>query len=390
HNFYNSFKKVLEERVFVNFEELYYPTQKWFCINAYPTDDGAAIYFSDITETKQKDLLLKEALERYDLVAKATHDVIYDYDVRRRTISYSDNITGLLGLDQYQPQHDVNWWKSRIHDDDLTKVVRGYQHAIHYKKENYGMEYRVKTGNNQFKFVYDQGCLQFDEKGRFVRMLGAIKDIDQLKRIDDENKRLADIITKVNNMIMIQDINNRITWVNKAFERSTGYTLCEVLGKYPQEVLNGPETDLSITSAIIKAKNSLANFNYEIINYNKDGTKYWVSIEFTPLFKPDGKPDGYITIHNDITSRKEKGQKIIRQNEILKNIAWMSSHELRRPVASILGLINLMNETKDEERDEAIQMLNTCTQQLDDIIHNINHMIEQEITGENILPQSLN
>ncbi|RYE35649.1 MAG: hypothetical protein EOP42_06275, partial [Sphingobacteriaceae bacterium] len=106
-------------------------------------------------------------------------------------------------------------------------------------------------------------------------------------------------------------------------------------------------------------------------------------------FTPDGKPDGYITIHNDITLRKEKGQKIIRQNKILKNIAWMSSHELRRPVASILGLINLINETTGVERDEAIQMLNTCTQQLDDIIHNINHIIEQEITEENMLPQSI-
>ena len=380
-NFYKSFRKVLEDRVFVNFEELYYPTQRWFCVNAYPTDEGAAIYFTDITENKEKDLLLKEALERYDLVAKATHDVIYDYDVRRRSINYSDNITGLLNLDEYQQRHSVDWWRSKIHSDDLAKVVRGYQHAIYHKKENYGMEYRVKTGNHQYKFVYDQGYLQFNEKGKLVRMLGAVKDIDQLKRIDDENKRLAEIITKVNNMIIIQDVSNKITWVNKAFECSTGYSLCEVMGKYPQEILNGPETDMTMTSSIVEAKNNLSNFSYEIINYTKTGEKYWVNIEFTPLFTPDGKPDGYISVHNDITLRKEKGEKIIQQNEILKAIAWMSSHDLRRPVASILGLIGLINETTDEEeRKEAIQMMNTCTQQLDEIIHTINHKIEQEIT----------
>lgn len=379
-NFYNSFKKVLEERIFVNFEECYYPTGSWFCVNAYPTDEGAAIYFTDITKNKKKDLLLKEAVERYDLVAKATHDVIYDYDVRRRKIKYSDNIAELMGLNQYQIRQDINWWKSQIHPDDLSKVIGVYQHAIHYKEQNCGMEYRLKTSNN-YKYVYDQGYLQFDAKGKFVRMIGAIKDIDQLKRFDDENKRLADIITKVNNMIMIQDVNNKIIWVNKAFENATGYTLCEVAGKFPQEILNGPETDLNITKAIIEAKNKLMYFSHEIINYTKSGEKYWAYIEFTPLFTADGKPDGYISIYNDITITKEKSEQVIRQNKILKNIAWMSSHELRRPVASILGLIALINETTDaEEQKEVIKMMNTCTQHLDEIIHNINHKIEMELT----------
>ncbi|RYE30217.1 MAG: PAS domain S-box protein, partial [Sphingobacteriaceae bacterium] len=293
-NFYHSFKKVLDERVFVNFEELYLPTQRWFCVNAYPTDEGVAIYLTDITENKEKDLLLKEALERYDLVAKATHDVIYDYDVRRRNIRYSDNITELMDIEKEHVITSVDWWKNHIHPDDLCKVVQAYQHAIHYKQENCGMEYRLKTGINQYKFVYDQGYLQFDARGKFVRMIGAIKDIDQLKRYDDENKRLAEIITKVNNMIIIQDVNNKITWVNKAFESFTGYALYEVTGRYPQEILNGPETNMEISNSIIEAKNKLEHFSYEIINYTKTGVKYWVQIEFTPLFKPDGKPEGYI------------------------------------------------------------------------------------------------
>jgi len=382
-NFYHSYKKVLEEGVFVNFEAYYVQTKKWFCVNAYPTDEGAAIYFTDITENKAKDLLLKEALERYDLVAKATHDVIYDYDVRRKNIKYSDNITDLVGLAKNQISPEVNWWKSRIHPDDIDKVVAEYQHAIRYKKENCGSEYRMETAGHQYKYVYDQGYLQFNKAGKFVRMIGAIKDINELKRFDEENKRLADIITKVNNMIMIQDVNNKITWVNKAFEKSTGYVLQEIAGRYPQEVLNGPDTDLSTTTAIVSAKKNLEHFSYEVINYNRGGKKYWVNIEFTPLFTADGKPDGYISIHNDVTLSKEKVDRINRQNEILRNIAWMGSHELRRPVASILGLIRLINETTDEEdRNESIKMMNTCTQNLDEIIHKINHQIEQEISAQ--------
>ncbi|MVN22150.1 PAS domain-containing protein [Mucilaginibacter arboris] len=381
--FYNHFKKVLENGIPVNFEALSTYTKKWFCINVYPTDEGAAVFFSDITQAKEKDLQLKEAFERYDLIAKATKDVIYDHDAVNNKIVYSNSIADLLNISLDDIGSNINWWKSRIHTDDLARVIAKYKFAIHNKKENCGLEYRMRTSDNQYKYVYDQGYLQYDANGKFIRMIGAIKDIDQLKRFDDENKRLAEIITKVNNMIVIQDATNGITWVNKAFENFTGYTLCEVKGKLPHHVLSGPETDLKTTQSILAAKKSLKQCSYEIINYTQEKCKYWVNIEFTPLFTADGKPDGYICIHTDITARKEKEEQISRQNEILRNIAWMGSHELRRPVASILGLIELITETEDEtEKSESILMMKTCTKHLDEIIRKINNRIEQEISEE--------
>ncbi|RYE36351.1 MAG: PAS domain S-box protein [Sphingobacteriaceae bacterium] len=380
--FYTYFKKVLEEGVPVNFEEYDIYLKKWFCVNAYPTDEGVGVYFEDITEDKKKDLQLKEALERYDLVAKATRDVVYDFDILNNYITYSNSMADLLDITKAEIGNNLNWWKSKIHADDLGLGEAKYKTAVAAKQKIFEYEYRIKTSSGQYKYVFDQGYLQYDEQGNYSRLIGAIKDIDHLKQVDAENKRLADIITKVNNMIVIQNTDHKITWVNKAFENATGYTLCEVAGKYP-EFLQGPETDLETAAAIIANKKNYNNFSYDIINYTKQRKKYWVNIEFTPLFTSKGEPDGYISIHNDITLRKQKGEKISRQNEILRNIAWMSSHELRRPVASILGLIDLINETADEEdKTEPIKMLQTCTQHLDEIIHKINHRIEQEISEE--------
>ncbi len=381
--FYSNFKKVLEEGVPVNFEEYSPHNKSWYCVNAYPTDEGAAIYLLDITEDKEKDLRLKEALERYDLVGKATQDVIYDCDVIYDKIQYSHNINQLLGMPDDETAADsLAWWKGRIHPDDLKRVIKTYKTAVKNKTTNCGIEYRIRTNSGLYKYVYDQGYLQYNQDQKFVRMIGAFKDIDKLKRFDDENRRLADIITKVNNMIVIQDTSHKITWVNKAFENATGYTLCEVVGKYP-ELLQGPETDLSTAATIIADKKNYKNFSYDIINYTKQGKKYWVNIEFTPLFTAEGEPDGYISIHNDITIRKEKEEKVGRQNEILRSIAWMGSHELRRPVASILGLIELITETEDEDdKNESIKLMQTCTQHLDEIIHKINHRIEQEISED--------
>lgn len=378
--FYDHLKKVIENGLPVNFEE-YSPERKsWYRLNAYPVDEGAAIYFSDITKTKEKDLQLKEALERYNLVAKATKDVIYDYNLIDDQVNYSSNIINMLNITADKVGNNINWLKTVIHPDDVERVLTIYRKAIEKKHENVSMEYRVHTGSYQYKYVYDQGYLQYDNQNNFLRIIGAIKDIDQLKHFDSENKRLADIITKVNNMIIIKDINHKIIWVNKAFEKFTGYTMCDVVGKTSAQLLNGPETDLATSKAIIDAKHTRKQFSCEIINYTKDQKKYWVNIEFTPLLDTNGLPDGYISIHTNITSQKEKEQRVSRQNQILREIAWMGSHELRRPVASILGLVALINETDDEdERNESIRMMSECTKNLDGIIRNINHRIEQEI-----------
>lgn len=381
-NFYSQLKKVLEKNTPINFEDYSPNTKKWFCIHAYPTDDGAAIYFSDITEDKEKDLLLKEALERYELVAKATHDVIYDFNAANNQVKYSGSVEQLLGPFTGSLTDNNDWWKNKIHPDDLERVLRKHKQAIRNKEKNCGLEYRLKTGNEQYKYVYDQGYLQYDERENFIRMIGAIKDIDQLKRFDDENKRLADIITKVNNMIVILDINSEIIWVNKAFESFTGYPLCDIAGKNPA-FMHGPESDPNARTSIIESKNKFLNFSIDMINYKANGEKYWVNVEFTPLFNPDGAFDGYISIQNNITARKEKEDKIRHQNEILKKIAWMGSHELRKPVASILGLIGLITETDDlAEKEEAIQLMQHCTQELDQIIRSINQKIEEEISEE--------
>ena len=381
-SFYPHFKKVLEKNIPVNFEDYSPYTQKWFCVHAYPIEEGAAIYFSDITEDKEKDLLLKEALERYELVAKATHDVIYDFNAANNQVKYSGSIEDLLGSSVESIADNNDWWKNKIHPDDLERVLRKHKQAIRNKEENCGLEYRLKTNNNQYKYVYDQGYLQYDGRQKFVRMIGAIKDIDQLKRFDDENKRLADIITKVNNMIIILDVDSKIIWVNKAFENFTGYTLCSVAGKTPV-FLHGPESDLKAHAIIAEAKKAFRYFSLEVINYKANGEKYWVNVEFTPLFNPGGKFEGYISIQNNITARKQKEEKIKHQNEILKNIAWMGSHELRKPVASILGLIELITETDDlAEKEESIRLMQHCTSQLDQIIRNINQKIEEEISEE--------
>jgi len=199
------------------------------------------------------------------------------------------------------------------------------------------------------------------------------------RRKDEEVKRLGKIITKVNNIIIITDKDGFITWINNAFVDFTGYTFDEVAGYLPATFFAGEETDIDVLSEIFKKKKALESFSAEINCHDKYDVKFWVYGEYTPLFDDNNEFTGYIAVYNDISWLKEKEKEIIRQNDKLKEVAWLSSHEVRRPLANIIGLANMMKVSPYmDEKLKILENLNQSAEELDKIVHTINSTIEEE------------
>ncbi|MBS1532657.1 MAG: PAS domain S-box protein [Bacteroidetes bacterium] len=202
-------------------------------------------------------------------------------------------------------------------------------------------------------------------------------------KADDEIKRLGHIITRVNNIIIITDQDNFICWVNKAFEDFTGYKIEDVAGYSPATFFAGEETDRDILADVLNKKKANEAFYTELNCHKKSGEKFWVYGEYTPLFDDKNKFTGYIAVYNDITWLKQKESDIVRQNEKLKEVAWLSSHEVRRPLANIIGLINMMKLAPYmDEKIKIIENINRSAAELDKIVHSINSTIETEFEKE--------
>lgn len=193
---------------------------------------------------------------------------------------------------------------------------------------------------------------------------------------DDENRKLGNILTKVSNIIIITDENNFISWVNNAFESFTGYKFEEVAGYTPATFFAGEETDIDVLNSIMRSKKALEAFSAEVNCHNKYGVKFWVYGEYTPIFDDKNNFTGYIAVYNDITGLKQKEQETNRQNEKLKEVAWLSSHEIRRPLANIIGLANLMKVSPYmDEKIKILDNINQSAEELDQIVHTINSTI---------------
>jgi PAS domain S-box-containing protein len=97
----------------------------------------------------------------------------------------------------------------------------------------------------------------------------------------------------------------------------------------------------------------------------------WCQISYNPAFDKDGNIIGISFNVNDITERKKHEQQILEQNAALRQIAYFQSHELRKPVASILGLMNVVRLDGYGHNEESLTMMENAVNELDTVIRNI-------------------
>ncbi len=146
-------------------------------------------------------------------------------------------------------------------------------------------------------------------------------ELDERRRSESENRMLAMVAANTNNAVMVSDASGNIEWVNPAFEKITGYTLSEARGHTPGKLLQGPDTDMAVVAGIGEClRASRGCRDVELINYAKDGRKYWIAIDIEPILGADGKVERFIAIERDVTERKEAEAALNANHEFTSKI----------------------------------------------------------------------
>ena len=149
-----------------------------------------------------------------------------------------------------------------------------------------------------------------------------------------ESRKLALVAARTDNAIVVTDTHGLIEWVNDAFVRITGYELEEVRGRKPGEMLQGPKTDPETVNFIREALAAGQGVSTEILNYRKDRSTYWLSIEIQPMHDDEGRLSNFMAIERDVTRRRAEDRRRGIQNAAAQILA--SSGSVRQAGASIL------------------------------------------------------
>ncbi len=136
------------------------------------------------------------------------------------------------------------------------------------------------------------------------KVLCMIQDITGKKSKEIEFERLSLVANNTDNSVIITDANGLTEYVNEGFTKMTGYEPHEIIGKKPGHLLQGPLTD---KDTVRKLRHIIAEKKpvfEEILNYNKQGETYWVSLAINPVTNEEGDVVKYISIQADITDTK--------------------------------------------------------------------------------------
>jgi PAS domain S-box-containing protein len=136
----------------------------------------------DIVERKHVEEIAKERESRYRLVANATYNAIWDWDLDLNIIWWNEGVQTLFGYSADEVCSDLNWWYETIHPDDRERVFSGIHAVIDSGRQNWSNEYRYRRADGSYALVVDRGYVMRDETGRPVRMVGAIQDITARRR----------------------------------------------------------------------------------------------------------------------------------------------------------------------------------------------------------------
>ena len=258
---------------------------------------------------------LKESNDRYEIVAKATSDTIWDWDLITNKITWNQNIQNIFGYKDVDLVTTHEWRYDRIHPSDIEAVQKNINEQVSNRILRFEDAYRFRCADGSYKYVYDRSFLVINEEGTPVRMIGAKQDITRQKQEEFRLKLLESVITNATDAVLITEagsINKRdqkIVYVNDAFTKMTGYTKEEVIGK-TSSFLEGPKTNKDELERMFKSMQRGESCEIEVIKYKKNGEEFWVQKAVAPVEDAEGNIARFIAIERDVTERKLIDQKI--------------------------------------------------------------------------------
>lgn len=212
----------------------------------------------------------------------------------------------------------------------------------------------------------------YDENNKLVGIAINIRDISELKAtqltLKESEQRLEILASNFpDGSISLIDKNLKCLYTGGAGYKNYEVNPLVFIGKSIYEML-----PVEIYTQIVELLPSLLEGHYHSFEAMFHGKVFLNTLQ--PIANEEGQVESFVLASIDITDRKENEEKIKERNSLLEEIAWLQSHEMRRPVANILGLMHLIKmEEQDEDRKIMLYLdhLEKATEHLDQVIHKV-------------------
>ncbi|HEX7766778.1 MAG TPA: PAS domain S-box protein, partial [Nitrospira sp.] len=178
----------------------------------------------DITERKQAEEALRASEERWHLAIQGSNDGIWDWNIRTGEVFFSTRWKEMRGYGELELTNSLDEWRSRIHPDDLDRVLQRLDAYLARHSSEFCEEYRVLRKDGSSMWVLDRGVALWDRAGQPVRMAGSESDITIRKLAAEKLQRTQFAMDSAVDAIYWIDPSANILYANDAASLMLGYS----------------------------------------------------------------------------------------------------------------------------------------------------------------------
>jgi PAS domain S-box-containing protein len=338
----------------------------------------------DITQIKQMEKHLLGVNQKLEAAQQIAQLGYWEFDVDTQKADLSQSVYEIWELESTGPAPDFFTFLRCVHPEDRILFTPSLD-KLYAMSDYREVEHRIITPNGTEKWIFQRIHLIRDRKGKPKRMEAVVQDVTIPKRKDIELRMSH------RRFEMAMQVTHEVIWdwdiLTDHTTRSEGYFTLFGLQQnkgaadtsaWLQQIHSEDQSAvrLHLNKSLKDSKIHRWEMEYRFVR--GDGKTAYIQDRATILRDKYGKAVRMVGSMRDVTAEREQINRIQQQNEALKKIAWIQSHDVRAPLANIMGIVELMERftNVDSEQLALLEQLRLAAYQFDHIIHDITKKAE--------------
>lgn len=331
----------------------------------------------DITALKQSENRLKRKEEHFHMAQRVAGIGSWEHDFTSHTTTFSKELLDLFGLPENHTMDSMQDWIACLHPEDRSTISTLMGTAME-KRLPFDTQYRIVFPNGLVRLHESRARVFVDPETQTDRMIGINIDITEKFESEQqlhEKDRLYRTISEnfPRGIILLLSPELRITFAEGQLLKEVGRSAEDYIGKTIYEAFDDGIAEILEPHFMKTLDGNSCTFEYTARN------RFLVTNTF-PLLSKKGEVDSILVVEQDLSERKRSEDELkrlnvelIKHNNELRQFAYITSHNLRAPIANILALVDMYDPESDNK--EIMANLRKSATNLDSVISDLNEIV---------------